>query len=872
MIRIAFMAIFCLSSVWTYTQNNSKLGSRLGYEMDNGHQTKFKVAIEFHENTDLDALKVFFEQNNIKAGERPSYVIKALQETASKSQERVLHFLGTKYPQDQIHAFWIVNRIIIKLDRTTIPDLLNFDEIAQIELETAKFLPLDPIEITPQAGNRFQGGVEPGLIAINAPAMWKLGYTGRGTLVYNFDTGVWKDHPAFEDRYLGKRFPQSQSWLGIFRDYPNGITSSHGTHTLGSMAGLDEENKDTIGIAFKAYWIANDYVVSSVETLPPLEELAYGFEWALNPDGNINTNDDVPDVINNSWRFSDEPTTEYCDSWVVDLMNAIETAGIANVFSGGNAGPSNTTVSAPQRINTSVVNTFSVGSVDANQLAPYPISDFSTRGPTQCDGSGSLKIHPQVVAPGQNVRSAWGNGEYNSISGTSMAAPHVSGAVLLLKEAFPDLSGEDLLWALYHTAIDYGPPGEDNTFGNGLIDVKAAFDLLSQNNVPVDPRAVQSDLAAEIDAVSAVETIICNGVIQPKLLLKNLGQNDVTTLNLFYWFSGSDDTVHIELTQLIPPHESVAYQMQEIHLDAFGKHELNIEIQNADNTFSEYDVYNNRCKLAFNRVSEKTVPVFEDFELGINEDYWIIENPDLDIGWDTFPVNGLGNSAYAACLQFYKYTPRNGQKDILRLSNIHLPETEELFLDFDYAYQPFFGSTTIRDTFRVFISEDCSDSTKNLLFEGAGQSLYVSDSVFINFKPQYAGHWKNLKFSLKDYEGKNISVLFEGTNMKWNNLYLDNVRIDGLSKIKDKGTKGDKSMYTIYPNPVSESLNIYFIEDQKKVNVEILDITGTTRLKARGNKIDELSIDISSLPNGIYFVRIDLGARGYIEKIIKNVH
>ena len=48
-----------------------------------------------------------------------------------------------------------------------------------------------------------------------------------------------------------------------------------------------------------------------------------------------------------------------------------------------------------------------------------------------------------------------------------MAAPHVSGSILLLKEAFPFLSGEELLWALYLSAVDLGIPGEDNIYGMG---------------------------------------------------------------------------------------------------------------------------------------------------------------------------------------------------------------------------------------------------------------------------------------------------------------------------------------------------------------------------------------------------------------------
>ena len=107
----------------------------------------------------------------------------------------------------------------------------------------------------------------------------------------------------------------------------------------------------------------------------------------------LSTTSDIPDVISNSWRWYDDPDTAQCGGYVVNLMNAIEAAGIANVFSGGNFGPSNTTVSAPQRINTSEVNTFSVGSINGNVAFPHPISTFSSIGPKQCPGTGII-IYP----------------------------------------------------------------------------------------------------------------------------------------------------------------------------------------------------------------------------------------------------------------------------------------------------------------------------------------------------------------------------------------------------------------------------------------------------------------------------------------------
>ncbi|MGB0369242.1 MAG: S8 family peptidase, partial [Flavobacteriales bacterium] len=477
----------------------AQLSQRLQQAIDANDNQFHQVRIEFTDNVNCYALNHQFKENRVKVDDRPKLVITSLQQQAELSQEPVLQLLhgSLKSEVKNIYPFWIVNTIVLQASATAIEELAKVETVALIDIEDSDIIAHDPIIRGEESTERSPNGIESGLEAINAPAMWALGYTGRGRITYCYDTGVWPTHPAFAERFLGLRYPQSQCWTGFFSDVPNGNVSDHGTHVLGTMAGLVEETNDTIGVAFGAYWIANDFVTSTVAALPPLAAMMGAFEWALNPDGDIATTEDIPDVINNSWRWRDDPDTVQCAGLVVNLMNAVEAAGIANIFSGGNSGPSNSTVNAPQRINTSEVNTFSVGSVNANQPYPYPISNFSTRGPIQCPSGGnlSLEIHPEVVAPGQNVRSAWGTDEFNTISGTSMSSPHVSGAILLLKEAFPYLSGEDLMWALYLTAIDFGDPGEDNIYGMGLIDVHAAYLHLAQTNIPVDPTDVPWDLA-----------------------------------------------------------------------------------------------------------------------------------------------------------------------------------------------------------------------------------------------------------------------------------------------------------------------------------------------------------------------------------------
>jgi bacillopeptidase F len=115
------------------------------------------------------------------------------------------------------------------------------------------------------------------------------------------------------------------------------------------------------------------------------------------------------------------------------------------------------------------------------------VASTSGRGPSACSGT----LYPEVVAPGVNVRTAdyTAGGlfpdAYVSVSGTSAAAPHVAGALALLRGAFPGASVAELEQALQDSATDLGQAGADNESGYGLVDVVAASGLLS--NPPPPP-------------------------------------------------------------------------------------------------------------------------------------------------------------------------------------------------------------------------------------------------------------------------------------------------------------------------------------------------------------------------------------------------
>ncbi|MCF8463762.1 MAG: S8 family serine peptidase [Flavobacteriales bacterium] len=853
---LLFVSLFLLSS-HVFSQVSSKLQEALANE---SAQSFHRIRIEFTDNIDCHALNYEFKQQRLALEERPKAVISQLQQQASLSQQPILAKLEAEHSHGfrKLRSFWVVNMLILEAKAATIQALASINGIARIDLEDAVIIPHDPIIRGEETqSQRSLGGIEPGLAAINAPAMWALGYTGRGRMVYDYDTGVWPTHPAFADRFLAHRFPLEQCWYGYFSNTPNGNVSDHGTHTLGTMAGLIEETQDTIGVAFGSYWIANDFVTSTVEALPPLADMIGAFEWALNPDGDINTSNDIPDVINNSWRWRDDPDTVQCGGFVVNLMNAIEAAGIANVFSGGNSGPNNTTVNAPQRINTSEVNTFSVGSINGNVSFPYPISNFSTIGPTQCPSGGvsALEIHPEVVAPGQNVRSAWGQNEFNTISGTSMAAPHVSGAVLLLKEAFPYLSGEDLLWALYLTAVDLGDVGEDNVYGRGIIDVYAAFQYLSQTNTPVDPNSVAWDLAVVVLPNPAIQGFTCSNAIEPTAVITNLGTNTITAVDFAYDINGQGTQNH-SWTGTLLPGNSTTVVLPTITTNQFGNLGLNV-LTSISGQSDEYDLYNNRWHVAFNRRQAQALPFEDGFEAGFDLKDWFVQNPDGSTTWDTVATVGLNWSNYSASVQCYTYNPRDGQLDGLISNSLQIPNTtENVWLVFDVAYQKWSLSATSSDTLTIYVSTNCGASFDMEVYRKGGDELSTTEERTPNFEPELETDWRRDSANLSAFTGQDILIKFESKNGKGNDLYIDNVKIFVGDSEPESVIELDNEV-RLYPNPTSSTLSLMWSAMVGTVHhVQVFDVLGKRIAIAMAQDANRMTLQTEALNSGLYLLQL----------------
>lgn len=481
-----------------------------------------------------------FSRNSSKnRGQATVELLSLLKEKSDNSQSILKNKIARELGNTNITWTYVTNGFYINADWETINKIALWSEVKGIYPEKKAMINFSKTETSPPPSS-----AQPGLKAINAHKMWELGYTGYGRKAYVFDSGEDYNHPALKSRFHGNSKGFKNSWSGG-SDRPFDV-GGHGTHVTGTICGLDVLNKDTIGVAFNATWMGGPIQFRNSPTQPHyVKTFIENFQYALNPDGDVTTIDDMPDVINNSWGDTITFDCNIQDPFT-EVFKAFELVGIANVWSAGNDGPNPSTVAYYHGLNYSLVSGFSVGAT--NHYFPYQIADFSSRGPSDCivnDPLSSQSIKPEVSAPGVAIRSSVLNGEYDNYNGTSMAAPHVSGAVLLLKEAFPYLSGEDILYALYYSAVDLGSPEEDNVYGKGLIDVYGAYlYLVDAGNTPVPPLSGNKDISI-LDLIEFNTNPYCKDYHKFSTVIFNNGLDTISEF-LLKVTSNNNGIIHVD--------------------------------------------------------------------------------------------------------------------------------------------------------------------------------------------------------------------------------------------------------------------------------------------------------------------------------------
>lgn len=399
-----------------------------------------------------------------------------LRSRASRSQITISKDVAAARLGSQTHilkTYWIADIMHVRTDRAGLLALAERDDVVAIT-KNAQVDLIEPVA-SGDIGSVYHAA-EANLDAVGARAVWAAGYTGKGRLIASIDTGVDGDHDMLESSWRGRFGDTAASWFDPFHAPAPSDSNGHGTHVMGIMVG--HTNTDTIGVAPGADWI-NAAVVDRGKSLgSTIADILSALEWVVDPDGNPATTDDVPDVVCNSWGISQQIINP-CDPIFFDAIDNVEAMGIVCVFAAGNEGPNSSSIRNPADHASSPTTAFSVGAVDAT-LPTLPVPSFSSRGPSACDG---VSIKPEIAAPGVAIYSSYKNNTYKTMNGTSMAAPFVAASVAILRQMNPNLTPEEIKEILLDAAVDLGTPGDDNSYGHGLLDLPEAL-----ASVPVPAR------------------------------------------------------------------------------------------------------------------------------------------------------------------------------------------------------------------------------------------------------------------------------------------------------------------------------------------------------------------------------------------------
>ncbi|MEU1371768.1 S8 family serine peptidase [Streptomyces sp. NPDC005803] len=295
---------------------------------------------------------------------------------------------------------------------------------------------------------RVEAALKDSVPQINAPQAWAEGYDGKGIKVAVLDTGIDTDHPDVKDRIL-----ETRSFVpGEEVDDKNG----HGTHVASTIAGSgaasDGVNK---GVAPQAGLLVGK--VLGDEGSGADSGIIEAMEWAKAEGADVvsmSLGSSIPDD-------GDDPMSQAVDALSAD-------GGPLYVIAAGNAYGAGT-IGSPG----SADKALTIAAVDKQDNR----ADFSSMGPL----TRSYGLKPDLSAPGVDINAAASQsvpgieGMYQSMSGTSMATPHVAGAAAILKQRHPDWTGQRIKDALMSSSkvLPAYTPYEQ---GTGRLDVKAAVD------------------------------------------------------------------------------------------------------------------------------------------------------------------------------------------------------------------------------------------------------------------------------------------------------------------------------------------------------------------------------------------------------------
>lgn len=366
--------------------------------------------------------------------------------------------------------FWVGNGVFVTIDTDRVDietDVLSLSDVDAVydnrEIEVPQ-TDIEPRATTTQEDVEVTYGLE----QINSVlAREEFQASGDGATVAVVDTGIDPEHPAHDtfDQANFAEFTLTAEQVDTDPRDPD----DHGTHVSGTAAGnLAEDSTGVnreIGVAPDAELLhAKVFSTFDGNTSATTAQVVAGIEWAV---------DNGADVVNQSLGSSVSGESVF-DGFYLEVMRGVVDTGVVPVASAGNNGQGLT--GSPGNVRES----FSIAANDINrELAGFSsgeqVYSETAWGNDAPDDYPTWYTVPDVSGPGVGVLSSVPGGEYAELSGTSMSAPHVTGAVAQILSADLDLDPLDTRDLLEETAVHPdGPTAEGTEFGVGIVDVLGA--------------------------------------------------------------------------------------------------------------------------------------------------------------------------------------------------------------------------------------------------------------------------------------------------------------------------------------------------------------------------------------------------------------
>ncbi len=474
---VLLTAVIALLLTLTVAVQAGYLTVEAGRMLEDGQDGELFYAVAFmKEGPDIEGYR--FAVEGLPRKERTRIVWRLVNQRAERCQQDILEQLDKRFREGSVESFRsleILNAVGIHATEEVIRELAARADVDRVIPDIPR--PLWFAEQGPDVGNNELDELVWSVEMINAPEVWEQGFTGDSVLVGIIDSGVNYNHEDLADHMWdgGDEYPNHGYDFGDNDNDPMD-QNGHGTHCSGSICGD--------GTGQYATGVAPDATLMALRVSLSIDESAQQTVW------------DAQDFALEHEVDVTSMSMGYIEGWNPDktawrqAYEVLDAAGITNIVAAGNersTQPPNScrtpgNVPSPWRNPDETGEgerggVISVGATDDQDM----YASFSSRGPCTWEsvddyedwvynnGADPGLIRPDIAAPGEDVLSCSMNGGYTTMSGTSMATPHIAGVCALLLSKNWELLPVHIDSILQISGLDLGNPGKDNDYGAGRI-------------------------------------------------------------------------------------------------------------------------------------------------------------------------------------------------------------------------------------------------------------------------------------------------------------------------------------------------------------------------------------------------------------------